>query len=289
MKILTIPGIGDIHWVMLKLESFIEKNCPNEVPEIYVWNFDKRPRSEDFVKRIPFVKFGGYFDLEINSLTTSQKNIFNSSYISGDRGSEFKDFLKFDAYLCVNGQLRAGHSMKDILPKYKTNWDYKIDLSGTEPKIKDPYIIFYFSDHGMFTSWVSHLTEDKIKSFLKSIKDHRLILTGSVWDSRFNKKLEDVGIENWCGDTSLDDLISLIRGAKAFVGWCGGNTIISQHLNTPTLMLWSKYFREKNFQTNWVKPEKIGTVYRNLNVEKLSTDVLIRNLNELLEIAKAKP
>ena len=65
MKILTIPGIGDIHWVMLKLESWIAKNCPGEIPEVHVWNFDGRPRSEDFVKRIPFVKFGGYFNTKI--------------------------------------------------------------------------------------------------------------------------------------------------------------------------------------------------------------------------------
>ena len=286
MKILTIPGIGDIHWVMLKLESWIEKNCPGEIPEVHVWNFDGRPRSEDFVRRIPFVKFGGYLNTKIEDLDSSQKKVFRRSYMTGRNGSEEKGFLGFDSYLCVNGQLRVGDQMKNILPKYETNWDYKIDLKGTEPKIKEPYIIFYFSDHGMFTQWVANLTPEKIKEFLSSIKGYRLILTGSTWDGPFNKQLEDAGIENWCGDTSLDELLSLIRGASAFVGWCGGNTIISQHLNTPTLMLWSDYFPKRAFQTNWVKPEKIGTMYKNLNVENLSVKTLTRTLGDLLDKGK---
>jgi ADP-heptose:LPS heptosyltransferase len=286
MKILTIPGIGDIHWVMLKLESWIAKNCPGEIPEVHVWNFDGRPRSEDFVRRIPFVKFAGYFNTKIEDLDSFQKKIFQRSYMTGRNGSEEKGYLGFDTYLCVNGQLRVGHDMKNILPNYETNWDYKLDLTGTEPKIKEPYIIFYFSDHGMFKQWVTNLTPEKIKEFLSLIKGYRLILTGSTWDGPFNKHLEDAGVENWCGDTSLDELLSLIRGASAFVGWCGGNTIISQHLNTPTLMLWSDYFPSKAFQTNWVKPEKIGTVYKNLNVENLTVNTLTQTLGDLLDKGK---
>ena len=277
MRILTIPGIGDIHWVMLKMESWIAKNCPGEKPEIHIWNFDGRPRSADFVKRIPFVKFGGYLNSDINV----ERRKFNQSYMQGVF-SEARDFLGFDAYLCVNGELRIGKQMHQILPRYGINWDYEIDLTGCEPKIQDPYIIFYFSDHGMFQRWIQEMPPHKIKDFLKSIKGYRLILTGSSWDAPFNKQLEMEGVENWCGDTSLDELFSLIRGASAFVGWCGGNTIISQHLNTPTMMLWSDYF-EKPFQTNWVKPEKIGTIYRNVDVEKLSLLKFRDELEKLLE------
>jgi hypothetical protein len=277
MKILLIPGIGDIHWVMLKMESWIAKNCPGEKPEIWIWNFDGRPRSGDFVRRIPFVKFGGYLDRNIDM----DKRKFHHSYMTG-LVSEIKDFYGFDYYICVNGELRIGKLMDRILPRYEINWDYEIDLKGCEPPIDDPYIIFYFSNHGMFTQWVRAMPPEKIKKFIGSIKDHRLILTGSTWDSDFNKLLEGGNVENWCGDTSLDQLFGLMKGAKAFVGWCGGNTIVSQHINTPTLMLWSDYFI-KQFQTNWVKPEKIGTIYKPLNVENLTFETFRKNLDELLE------
>lgn len=276
MRILVIPGLGDIHWVMLKMESWIAQNCPGEKPEIWIWNFDNRPRSHEFVERIPFVKFGGYLDrgIEMN------RRAFNQTYMTGQR-SEIFGFHGFESYLCVNGELRIGRHMDEILPQYQTNWDYPINLDGCEPKITDPYIIFYFSDHGMFSQWVAEMPPEKIAAFVKSIRKHRLILTGSSWDAEFNNIFADSHMENLCGQTSLPELIGLIRGAKAFVGWCGGNTILSQHLNTPTLMLWSDYFIKK-FQTNWVKPEKIGKIYRPLNVEKLTIETFTENLNALL-------
>lgn len=277
MKLLTICGIGDIHWVMLKMESFIEQNCKGEKPEVHIWNFDGRPRSGDFVKRIPFVEFGGYFNqpLEID------KHRFHTSYFH-NKYQEIKNFHGFDAYLCLNGGLREGYSMDDILPQYKTNWNYEINLDGCETTIKEPYIIFYFSNHGMFQEWVNHLTPKKIKQLLSQIKGYKLILTGSTWDSEFNRFLESDDVINMCGETSLDDLLGLIKGASAFVGWCGGNTIVSQHLNTPTLMLWSNYF-DKPFQTNWVSPDRQGTIYRPMNVEGLNFDEFHKNLGELLE------
>lgn len=274
MRILLIPGIGDIHWVMLKMESWIKRNCQGQKPEIWIWNFDKRPRSHEFVERIPFVKFGGYLNRDIDL----DRRRFHQSYIQGTI-SEIYKFHGFDCYICVNGELRIGNQMPRILPKYQINWDYKINLEGCEPTIKDPYIIFYFSDHGMFTQWVKELPQKRINEFLKEIKNYRLILTGSSWDKPFNDKLKDA--ENMCGETTLPQLFSLIQGASAFVGWCGGNTIISQHLNTPTLMMWSKYFNKK-FQTNWVKPEKIGKIYRPLDVEDLSKKKFMDNLNALL-------
>ena len=276
MRILLIPGIGDIHWVMLKMEAWIEQNCKGKKPEIWIWNFDNRPRSADFVKRIPFVKFGGYFNKPIEL----DRVRFHKSYMTGQY-SEIKNFHGFDAYICVNGALRVGRQMSQILPKCKTNWDYEINLDGCESPIKEKYIIFYFSDHGMFTQWVSAMPPEKIKQFAKSIKGHRLILTGSSWDKPFNEGLSDSGLENWCGDTSLDELLGLIKGASAFIGWCGGNTIISQHLNTPTLMLWSNYF-DKPFQTNWVKPEKIGSIYIPMNVESINHKEFLKNVDKLL-------
>jgi ADP-heptose:LPS heptosyltransferase len=134
----------------------------------------------------------------------------------------------------------------------------------------------------MFTNWVNHLPPEKIKDLLAQIKGYKLILTGSTWDAPFNELLESENVINMCGDTSLDDLLGLIKGASAFVGWCGGNTIISQHLNTPTLMLWSNYF-EKPFQTNWVSPDRLGKMYIPMNVEGLNFDEFNKNLGELLE------
>lgn len=285
MKILVIPGIGDIHWVLLKLEAFIAKNCPGEKPEVWVWNFDGRPRSGDFIKRIPFVKFGGYLDRSIDM----DKKRFHNSYMKGDpRDAKIQNFHGFDYYLCVNGMLRVGADWKTIFPEYNTNWNYEINLDGCTTPIKEKYIMFYFSDHGMFKgAWTGHLTHHKIAKLLNNMQNwgYKLVLTGSSWDKPFNDKIMQAittsQVINMCGDTSLDDLLGMIKGAAAFVGWCGGNTIISQHLNTPTLMLWSNYF-DKRFQTNWVDPRRINNMYIPMNVENLDAQQFYKNVRELI-------
>jgi len=279
MRILTICGIGDIHWVMLKMESFIEKECKGVIPEITVWNFDGRPRADGFVKRIPFVKFAGY---DNEPMGRQQKRLFHEVYMDGSK-EVVAGFKGYDYFICVNGSLRIGHSMNNIMPQYGTNWNYKINVDDCTSSYSEPYIIFYFSNHGMFTDWVSKMNSEKIRSFMQEIKGYKLILTGSSWDAPFNQELEDNGVINLCGKTSLDDLFGLIKGASAFVGWCGGNTIVSQHLNTPTLMLWSDYFSHRAFQTNWVDPDRLGKVYIPMDVETANNDSLMRNLGVLLE------
>ncbi len=279
MRILTICGIGDIHWVMLKMESFIEKECKGVIPEITVWNFDGRPRADGFVKRIPFVKFAGY---DNEPMGRQQKRLFHEVYMDGSK-EVVAGFKGYDYFICVNGSLRIGHSMNNIMPQYGTNWNYKINVDDCTSSYSEPYIIFYFSNHGMFTDWVSKMNSEKIRSFMQQIKGYKLILTGSSWDAPFNQELEDNGVINLCGKTSLDDLFGLIKGASAFVGWCGGNTIVSQHLNTPTLMLWSDYFSHRAFQTNWVDPDRLGKVYIPMDVETANNDSLMRNLGVLLE------
>ena len=279
MRILTICGIGDIHWVMLKMESFIEKECKGVIPEITVWNFDGRPRADGFVKRIPFVKFAGY---DNEPMGRQQKRLFHEVYMDGSK-EVVAGFKGYDYFICVNGSLRIGHSMNNIMPQYGTNWNYKINVDDCTSSYSEPYIIFYFSNHGMFTDWVFKMNSEKIRSFMQQIKGYKLILTGSSWDAPFNQELEDNGVINLCGKTSLDDLFGLIKGASAFVGWCGGNTIVSQHLNTPTLMLWSDYFSHRAFQTNWVDPDRLGKVYIPMDIETANNDSLLRNLGVLLE------
>lgn len=278
MRILTICGIGDIHWVMLKMQSFIEKNCKGVIPEVTVWNFDGRPRADGFVSRIPFVKFAGY---DNQPMGNSQKRLFHQMYMDGSKDI-VAGFKGYDYFICVNGGLRIGHSMANIMPEYSTNWNYKINIDDCTSPYSEPYIIFYFSNHGMFNDWVSKMTPEKIRSFMQQIKGYKLILTGSSWDEPFNQELEDNGVINLCGKTDLTQLFGLIKGASAFVGWCGGNTIVSQHLNTPTLMLWSNYFPHRAFQTNWVDPDRLGKVYIPMDVETATNDSLMKNLAVLL-------
>ena len=278
MRILVIPGIGDVHWVMLKMQSFIEKHCPGEKPEIWVWNFDGRPRSADFIKKIPFVTFGGYWDKGIEVA----KETFDAAYFKNER-QLVKDFQGFDYFFCVNGGLRIGKNFEtEVLPEYKVNWDYPLDLSGIPQTTYKNYVLCFFSEHGMFGNWVKTMPVDKIRRVLKAIQNrgYNIILSGAHWDADFNKKLEMPGVINLTGQTSLDDLLSLIQGCECFVGWCGGNTIIAPHMGKRTLMIWNNYFKEEGFYTNWVKPANLNTLYRPVLTHN-KHDTIVRAFEEL--------
>lgn len=279
MKILVLPGLGDIHWVMLKMESFIEQHCPGEKPEIWIWDFDGRRRGAEFVKRISFVKFGGYWEAPIRA----GRGLFERAYMV-NQDQLTQGFHHFDYFFCVNGGLRVGDNFEtQILPEYKVNWNYQIDLDDIEPCPWENYVMFCFSDFGMFSKWVQQLPEAEIQKTLKNIQErgYEIVLTGSEWDKAFTKKIEINKAINLCGETSLDDLFALMKGAKAFVGWCGGNTMIAPHIGTKTLMLWSNYFKHQGFWTNWIRPDLINKTYFPADVS-IGSENILRKFDELI-------
>lgn len=276
MKLLVIPGIGDIHWVALKLQAFIARYCPGQRPEVWIWDFDGRRRSAEFVRRLPFVTFGGYWEHPI------EQPIFDAHYLHGTADVSW-GFHGFDSFLCVNGSLRVGRPWGDILPDLATDWRYPIvetpedAADGERFAAGGPFALLYFSDHGMFKHWIRRLPASEIGPFIDRLGERlgcRMVLTGSSWDAGFVSQIR-CSAENLVGQTSLGQLLAMVRRARAFVGWCGGNTIVSTHLGTPTLMLWSDYFRDRGFQTNWVAPDAIGRVYRAMDVEDFDEDAAI--------------
>lgn len=276
MRLLVIPGIGDIHWVALKLQSFIDTHCPGQVPEVWIWNFDNRPRSADFVKRLPFVRFGGYWNHPLEQPT------FHDHYITGNVDVTW-GFQDFDALLCVNGSLRVGRDMTQIMPEYGINWQYPIRETPEDTAFGDrfaadgKFALLCFSDFGMFAKWVHHMPARVCSSLIQRLGERmgcRMVLTGSPWDAEFCKRLTG-HTDDLIGKTSCGELLAMIRRAEAFVGWCGGNTIVSTHMGTPTLMLWSDYFTDRRFQTNWVAPQAMGRCYTPMNVENFDESAAV--------------
>ena len=284
-KLLVLSGIGDIHWLALKMESFIEKNGFDH-PLIYSWNIDNRPRSLDFIKRLPFITPGDYWN-EIKF--TSMRRVFNSLYIDG--GMDFvKDFHGFDYFLSVNGSLRQGWDIDHILPDYETNWEYPLlqteaeKVFGRDFRSGGRYILLSFSDNGMFDYWVRKWPAEKISKFITELSallpSHRLILTGGTWDERLNDKLDvPESVENLTGKTNFDQLMGLIRHADGFVGWPGGNTILSTHLRVKTMILWTDYF-VPGMRTNWVAP---GRSYIHDDIANISPEMAALRFAEFLE------
>lgn len=280
-RILVIPGIGDLHWVALKLRAFV-RNRHIEDAEIWIWDFDQRPRSMEYVDRLEFCRRGEYWK---EPLTNRWLKVFNECYHFGTR-DVIEPFGEFDHFLCFNGSMRQGRKLQRILPECEIEWEYQLRTTPRELSYSGEqlswgrYLLFYFSDQGMFLRhWLNRWSTVDISQFVDAVHrllpDYRLILTGAGWDRAFADHLIPeikAPIENMVGETNFDQLMGLIRNASGFAGWCGGNTIVSTHLGKPTFMLWSDYFKPE-MQTTWVKPEMIGKSYLNNCVVSVKPEV----------------
>lgn len=276
------PGIGDIHWVLLKLRDWLRKRGA-DTAKAYVLEFDRRPRSIEFLQRIPFLKVGGY---EVANPKTLGPE-FDASYHHGtvDVSPRYRGY---DAYFCFNGSLLNGKSMAEILPDCAGEWDYPIlELDGDRrfgedfAKQHGKYILLFFSLFGAFGHWAKHMPMERLRRLLKLLAEefpgHRLVLTGSPWDLQISRDLDGM-VVNMIGRTLLGQFLSLIRGASAFVGYPGGNTIISSHLRTPTLMIWGDFYKHPKFRTNWVRPSDVDKAYGTLEVETMTDGDVVKSL-----------
>ena len=285
MKILVLPGMGDILWVATFLQSFIATHDLG-VPEVYVWDLDGRKRSLEYVERIPFVKSAGYFE------HPASHPAFGLSYHRRRHQSIHTDVLGHDYYLAVNAALRWGRSIPEAVP-YDVDWYFPLVQTDAEAQWGETYrrrhkdyIVAHFSEFGMFEHWVRAWRAKGCAAFINRVQDRTglpVLLTGSAWDRSLNEDLaKRTGAVNLCGETDIDQFFGLLRNAKGCAGWCGGNTIQSTVLKVPTLIAWSDYFPDPRFFKNACPPDAWENWYRAVNVDHVSPYAAADTFVELL-------
>lgn len=271
LRILVPPGIGDIHWIALKLRAFLEREKVQA--EVWVLDHDRRPRGLAFVRRLSFVRAGGYYRPPASEVEMLQDKRFQSCYLTGEC-----DFLPglfgFDFFLCFNGSLRTGKDFERILPDCGFEWNYPVTEEKKDTailaRVPERYVLFGLSDFTIFAEWVKAIGEDKLRELLAEIPRRfpgRVpVLTGAAWDVPLNRRLSDAALD-LTGQTSLGELLALIRRADAFVGFAGGNGIVATHLGCPTTIIWHGTYPHEYFRRNWVDPSKSGGLYQYTEAE----------------------
>lgn len=264
-RILLLPGIGDIHWVLLKLQSWLAAQGEEwAMPEVSIWDIDGRPRALEYLQMIPWLRVGGYVSAP---LAGAQKVWFNKLYSRRNAGDVVFNFLGFDVLMGVNGNMRNGASFKHLLHGAAVNYKYGPVLTqdnfGQHQAKVGPYFVLCFSGNGMFTpAWTSCLSAKRIKAMLVELQGKfpgcRFLFTGSPWDAPFTEQCQVPGTENLVGKTTLPQFLSLLKHSLGYVGWCGGNSILAQHLGTPTVVWWSKSYFPRHDRHGWQTPAPLG-------------------------------
>lgn len=286
-NILVLPGMGDIYWVFVKLQSFLKKH--NITAEIYTWEIQphKLDRSKPYIERVPFVTYGGSVNIP-----TQNNQCFNDIYF----GTTWKreNFREFDYVLSMNGILRNGYDLNSFgLDEYESDWYFPLTSSTDEIKMRESvksygdYIVAYFADDGMYGStWLKYLPIQKIQYILDTLNERtgcKIVLSGGVWDTEFSNNFVGDYIINLTGTTNMDQLFGLIQESKGMIGWAGGNTIKSVYFKKPTVIIWSEYFKNHGFYSNSVPPDSINNWHEIMVVENNTAKEIVDSMIRVMK------
>lgn len=255
LRLLLPPGIGDIHWCMLKMQSLARALNGSHPPEVSVCSMNgERDRAADYLRKVPFVEFAGYHEMQ------GHRNDFRRVFSDGERLENYQGFDHFYGY---NLPVLHGDPPGKWWPEQcEAAFDYPLLISDREretearAKAQGPYVLASFYRAGWYQRWWDALRPDQILKELRlALPEHRIILTGASWDAPLMRELADAtGALSLAGGTSIDELFGLIRGASVYVGHAAGNTMMSVHLRTPTAIVWHPDTFVEGMWTCWAPP-----------------------------------
>lgn len=283
------PGIGDIHWVLIKLESFKRKNNIDKIRA--VMNLDMKGRmpehpmflsgskhdySLEFLKLVPF----------INSAETVEETIPFEYALAGGSGNPLiigKD--GYDYLIEFNSSLENCIKLADILPEYEPNWDYPlfepIDSKRKAESLRDniggKLILLFTSSKGGNDNWAKqYWTIKDWMSLAKKIYTEtkcKPILVGATWDDDYTNQLLELDTEriiyNIVGKTTVADIFAIIREANILIAFNCGLVNMATKFRIPVACFWSIKSEtakdgifNRDFAKSWLPPwaEDVGYI-----------------------------
>ena len=248
-SILLPPGIGDSYWSIVKLPGFMKRELRVETVDLYVSDPDDKQRSLDWIRKIPWASAVGYVRHSVQSAEFQEAYMQNGRYL-------FERVAGCDYFLAFNGVMRFGRDIDKIETAWGADWFPRLFHSKAEEQAEDiyrsrfgPYVVAYFVEHGMYRKWLEQLPVQKIAESLRGIKElgFEVVFMGARWDRNGLPGLlaGALGAVDLCGETSIDEMFGLLRGARGVIGWPAGNTIMATVLKKETLLFWNQYFDER--------------------------------------------
>jgi len=268
-KIVSIgipPGVGDMHWVLAKLESFKEKNCIDRLKIV----IDRNPTlnySRDFLRLVPF----------IDEVDDGQKRLpFRFSIVGGDGIPLQHNVNGVDYLIEFNSMLEQGVRLEQILPEYDTNFNYPIrnprearDFAELIKKgVGGKLYIFYASSIGGNKNWCKGTWEVKdwvkLANLIYDATKKKTILMGAQWDAGYAAMVKSIDVRgnilNFVGKTNIAEALALLRAANCMVGFLSGLVVLATRFKIPCVSFWPTlkqaphWHDPKKFQAAWPPP-----------------------------------
>ncbi len=283
-KILVPSGMGDIYWILTKMESFKEVEKLDRL-DFYIYDTgDGLGRSVEFVKRFKIADSVQFTPSNIKRITHNldfMKEQFHGDY----RYAILKPFYEYDYLIWFNNLMVRGIPLDIAFPQYKVNWYPEMFFSGKEDsygkrakrEIGD-YVIVYFTSRGHYASWFEHVSMEQWYNILLRIHKKtgcKMVLTGKHWDTNDHDKLKSFDVDEIFYDltdkTSVDQLFGLIKNARAYIGFQAGNAMMSVIFHIPTFVIYNRY---NHFNSQVVKG--VGQIHKDFYSYSLPPDTLYK-------------
>jgi len=275
-RIFLPPGIGDLHWIMMKMRSFTQLHLGGQRPDVWLMDAGDKNRASEYVARCPSVRYCGTYGPQWGGWLHMEM-LHRSGVLQNTDG--------FDWILCANPHLERDGNLATWLPDCEIAWEYELeerdgDADLAEEVLADgPYVLASFFRDGWYADhYLSHFDTVRIAAALRQIaRRHRVLLTGASWDIPFLSEIavaSGVSVE-LVGKTSCAQLLSLLRRCSGYVGHPAGNGIMATHFRVPTVLLWSSTRHRHALWHSWVRPGDHGIRYQALDVVGLSIDQVV--------------
>lgn len=258
------PGVGDIHWIMMKMEAFKELNAIDKL-KIAIHEDCGHRHSSEYLELLSFVD-------AIERRTSPF--IFSFALCGGHGKPLYENEQGVDYMIELNSSLESGEKLDYVFPEYKTNWDivikypeetrqFALDIKN---KAGGRLVLIYTSSVSGNNKWAAGWAEkDWIMLIDKIIKATgcKPILIGAEWDLDYTAKLRAQGANkfmDYVGKTSLKQTLALIREADLLVAYPSGLAVMAVQFKTPCVMFWSiKGYSaggsfKKEFMFSWLPP-----------------------------------
>ncbi len=265
------PGVGDLHWIMTKMESFKKENKIEKIKVI----MNLPGTAEDY-----YSYSIEYFDL-LPFIDAAEQHMAALDFeyqISGGSGIPlFKDRNGCDYLIEFNSRLEKGVLLKDILPEYETNYDYPIEEPAEEKEyakklkaeIGEKLVLFFTSSLRGNAAWPRELwTIENWMAVIRKIYKKtgcKLVLLGAKWDADYGEALHKIDTENMIhsmiGKTTLAQLFAILREADLLITWQCGVGIMATQFRIPVASFWPIKNKanprgqfERAFTRSWLPP-----------------------------------
>ncbi|MHA1809361.1 MAG: hypothetical protein ACTSYH_03510 [Candidatus Heimdallarchaeaceae archaeon] len=306
-RIIVPGGIGDVYWVMTKVEALMKREGIKEKPSILVLDdgvwASGRIRSIPFLEMIPFVKVGNPQTISMfPNGRTNELTEFYSSLSSDFNPIVYPNFMGYEYLMCCNGIINSGHWIEKD-DDLECNWYFPLEISDEQNEFREDckrkygkYAIFYFSIVG------EYLTRNMAQFHLLDVAEsiNRFVnktgitpvFVGAWWDLKWPVKnftshlallISKVqGAVNLVGQTSLPQVFGAIRGSELVSGFHCGLTNMAIVFGKKTVLLWAPERFPPSTPLAVAPPDTRMTSYIPLFTNKLTVDVYQNTMMDLV-------